>query len=89
MVEITDELKREGLVREIVRTVNQMRKDAGLTIQDRIVLKYRSSDEMLAGVFTEFADDIRTQVLADRLEDGGEVVVAIDGRQVHLSIEKV
>jgi isoleucyl-tRNA synthetase len=89
VVEITDELKREGLVREIVRTVNQMRKDAGLTIQDRIVLKYRSSDEMLAGVFTEFADDIRTQVLADRLEDGGEVVVAIDGRQVHLSIEKV
>jgi isoleucyl-tRNA synthetase len=86
---ITEDLKREGLLREIVRTVNQMRKDAGLTIQDRIVLKYSTTDDMLARVWTEFAKDICAQVLAERIENGGETEFEFDGQKVLLGIEKI
>jgi len=36
---ITDELKKEGLVREIVRTINQIRKEQKLTINDEVVVE--------------------------------------------------
>ncbi|PIR74910.1 MAG: isoleucine--tRNA ligase, partial [Candidatus Magasanikbacteria bacterium CG10_big_fil_rev_8_21_14_0_10_43_9] len=52
--EITDDLKKEGLVREVVRAVNQMRKDQGLTREDRVVLSYKTDDVVLASVFTDF-----------------------------------
>jgi isoleucyl-tRNA synthetase len=67
---ITDELKKEGLVREIVRAINQARKDQKLTIQDRVVVTYETDDEVLKQVFAELADEIKKSVLADSLLDG-------------------
>lgn len=47
---MTPELVREGMARELTRKVNGMRKDAGLTIEDRITLVISGSDEVAAMV---------------------------------------
>ncbi len=84
---ITPELQKEGLVREIVRTINGMRKEKGLTIQDRIVVEYATEDALLKSAFEQYSDEIKKGVLASDLQVVGEGVgVEIDGRKVTLSI---
>ncbi len=86
---ITDELKKEGLVREIVRAVNSMRKDQGLTIDDRVVLEYHTDDDLLNAVFSDYGDELKRKVLADDLKDGGSEEIKIDGKIVKFSIVNV
>src|SRR5690606_19493309 len=43
---LTDELKREGLARELVRVVQEARKQAGLEVSDRIVLEIEGDPEV-------------------------------------------
>jgi len=53
--EISLELEEEGLLRELVRSINQLRKEIGLKIDDKnIILKYQTSDFVLEKVFTKF-----------------------------------
>jgi isoleucyl-tRNA synthetase len=87
---ITEELKKEGLLREIVRMVNQIRKDQKLTISDRVSIKYHTKDELLQTVFVEYNDEIKKSVLADAVEeaDGGEEK-EIDEMKVSISVEKL
>jgi isoleucyl-tRNA synthetase len=47
---LTSELVREGTVREIIRRVNEMRKEAGLTIEDRIALFVSGEEEVMKAV---------------------------------------
>lgn len=83
-LEITPELKKEGLAREIVRAINQLRKETGLTISDRVNLVYDTTDSDLAGAIDQYADAIKSSVLADSLAVGvGEVKLAV-GEQVLL-----
>lgn len=87
---ITDELKKEGLLREIVRTINQIRKDQKLTISDRVLVKYNVKDDLLKSVFVEYVDEIKKSVLADVLAeaDGGEEK-EIGGVVVGVLVEKL
>jgi len=71
---ITPELRREGIMREIVRQVNSLRKESGLTIQDKIILRYETSSEEIKKVFGEFGDKIAASVLAEKLEEGKKEV---------------
>ncbi|MCF6276940.1 MAG: isoleucine--tRNA ligase [Candidatus Magasanikbacteria bacterium] len=88
--EITEELKKEGLMREIVRTVNQLRKEQGLTREDRVVITYHTEDFLLQSVFEKFAEDIKKGVLADEiLQDGGEKSVKIGDVEIELGVRKV
>lgn len=68
--ELTDELKAQGLVREIVRTVNALRKESGLTISDRIALYYETSEPAAEKVFAEFAEKIKKDTLSEKIEKG-------------------
>ncbi|OGH70457.1 MAG: hypothetical protein A2754_03675 [Candidatus Magasanikbacteria bacterium RIFCSPHIGHO2_01_FULL_47_8] len=89
--EITDELKKEGLAREIVRTINQIRKEQKLTINDRVAVKYRTGSELLQSVFRDFNDEIKKSTLADELVTDENVVgteVEIDGKKVAVGVEK-
>jgi isoleucyl-tRNA synthetase len=63
---LTPELIQEGYARDIVRHVNNLRKDAGLEISDRIALAYQASDDV-AAAFTGFGDFIAQETLATEL----------------------
>ncbi|HTK60583.1 MAG TPA: class I tRNA ligase family protein [Candidatus Baltobacteraceae bacterium] len=63
---LTPELKREGAARELTRAVNSMRKEARLTIQDRVTLL----TEGLDGFWKEVMDGHGASVLADVKADG-------------------
>jgi len=86
--ELTDELKKEWLVREIVRAVNQIRKEKGLTRENQVKVIYETDDEELEKVFAEFEDDIKKQVLADKIKEGeGETEVEINEKKIKLKVE--
>ena len=89
---LTPELLQEGVARDLVRNLNNARKDAGFAISDRINVTYQASPELTAA-FTTFADYIQRETLADSLAvgDGGDftTTVKIGGEEVTLSVSKV
>jgi isoleucyl-tRNA synthetase len=64
---ITSALEKEGLKREIVRTVNQIRKEQGLTIYDTIMVYWWTDEEKLEEVFAEYGADIKADILAEEV----------------------
>ncbi|HBV58146.1 MAG TPA: hypothetical protein DEB73_02720 [Candidatus Magasanikbacteria bacterium] len=88
-VKITPELKKEGLAREIIRTINQKRKESGLTINDKVIVKYQTDDKLLREVFVEFNDEIKKSVLAKKLEEGNGEKMEIDWASAEIKIEKI
>ena len=69
---MTPELVREGTVREIVRRVNAMRKNAGLTIEDRIEVYVESVESEVATALEEHRDALVTGVLGTSLRTTGD-----------------
>ena len=89
---ITPELKREGLMREIVRHVQSARKQAGLQIDDRIVLSISSDDSEISQAVDAFADVIKAETLAVELnsaaDESEKYDVKIEGKLVEISLKK-
>ena len=89
---ITPELKREGLMREIVRHVQSARKQAGLQIDDRIVLSISSDDSEISQAIDAFADVIKSETLAVKLnsaaDESEKYDVKIEGKLVEISLKK-
>ena len=73
-ITITPELRLEGVARELVRSIQQMRKDTGLEITDRIVVTVPTNEDNEACVKT-FGEYITTQVLADSISLGEELTI--------------
>ncbi len=75
-VELTDELRREGMARELINRIQNLRKDGGLEITDRISVVVEPNEETDAAI-ASFNDYICAQVLADEIKiapnDGAEV----------------
>jgi isoleucyl-tRNA synthetase len=63
-IELTDELKQEGMARELVNRIQNIRKDSGLEITDRISVVITPRAEVEAAV-KSFGEYIMNQVLAD------------------------
>ena len=89
---ITPELKREGLMREIVRHVQSARKQAGLQIDDRIVLSISSDDSEISQAVGAFADVIKAETLAVELnsaaDESEKYDAKIEGKLVEISLKK-
>jgi isoleucyl-tRNA synthetase len=66
-IEITKDLEDEGIARDIVRAIQQNRKDADLDISQRINLKIFSSNLHILQVAKDFENYIKEQVLGDSL----------------------
>ena len=89
---ITPELKREGLVREVIRHVQSARKKAGLQVDDRIELAIFSADTEITQAINTFAEVITTETLAVKLDstvnDAEKYDVKIDDKMVAISLQK-
>ena len=66
--ELTGDLINEGLAREFVNRIQNMRKDAGFEVTDRIRIKFTSSKNLVDAIMT-FKDYISSETLAENLEN--------------------
>ena len=96
---LTPELIEEGFVREIISKIQTMRKEAGFEVMDKITIYYKA-DEKVSGIFTQYGDTIRKDVLAldIAVDQNGEFASDaagvynkewnINGEQVLLGVKK-
>ncbi len=91
-ITVTDELRREGLARELVNRLQNLRKSSGLEITDHIRVTLAPAEEM-EGVLETYGDYIRRQVLADAItstERSADMTeLEFDDFQLPVKIEKV
>ncbi len=80
--EVTPELAAEGLARDLVRAVQQARRDAGLDVSDRIALTIGGSDEVRAAARTH------EQLIAGETLATSYAVVAADGAEPTVTVAK-
>ncbi|MEP1034358.1 isoleucine--tRNA ligase [Ekhidna sp.] len=89
-ITITEELRKEGLSRDVVNRIQNLRKDKGLEVQDKIAVSYATSDDMMSDALADFAEYIKTETQAVSLEakdsKGGEKF-DIDGIEINVQIE--
>jgi isoleucyl-tRNA synthetase len=82
-LDITPELRREGLAREVIRLVQDARKADGLEVSDRITLRWSAPGPELAAALTEHGQLIAGEVLATEFgpgaPDGGAAEAADTG----------
>ncbi|MBX2842105.1 MAG: isoleucine--tRNA ligase [Flammeovirgaceae bacterium] len=91
-INITDELKEEGIARDIVNKIQNLRKDMGLEVQDKIIIKAEKGDAMVNTALTTFKDYIctETQALALSIEENvsDATELELDDFKVRLSVAK-
>lgn len=88
---LTPELKSEGIMRELVRNVQNARKNAGLNVEDRIHLKLESDNKEITEAIDKFKDTIYSETLATgELSGEGDhtETVKVEGREVKASFTK-
>jgi isoleucyl-tRNA synthetase len=66
--ELSPELIREGMGRDFVRQVQQLRKDADLEIEDRIEIYYQTAEPVVVAALTEWTKYILTETQTDVLK---------------------
>jgi isoleucyl-tRNA synthetase len=92
--EVTPELAREGIARDLVRAVQQARKDADLDVSDRILLEVSGDEEVEAAVEAHrellAAETLATEVAALMAPDGERVTVVTvgDGHKAHVRVTR-
>ena len=90
-INITEDLLKEGIAREFVNRIQNLRKSHGFEITDRIKVLI-SSNEKLNSAVTQFADYIKSQVLADSLDITSEhykTEIDINEELTTVDIEKI
>ena len=86
---ITPELKREGLVREVIRHVQSARKKADLQVDDRIMLQLTTDNEQLRQAINEHAEVIAAETLATfGQSDVYSTTVAIEGAGLQITLQR-
>jgi isoleucyl-tRNA synthetase len=92
---ITEDLKREGMARDVVRFVQNTRKDAGLEVEDRIVLRLATESDNLKQAIEAYRDYIGSETLTTQWAEqalNGEAHradVKVDGQPLTIELSKV
>ncbi|MFA6428486.1 MAG: isoleucine--tRNA ligase [Candidatus Buchananbacteria bacterium] len=90
---LTPELKQQGLLRELVRQINTLRKELKLTIQDQVTLQWQTADQGLLELLgnKEFREQLAKNVLANEIiEQANEgVELKVNELSVKIKLEKV
>lgn len=88
--ELSSELIAEGVCREVIRTVNAMRKKNGLTVKDRVDIYYKAEGDIKKAI-EDYKDQITKETLADSLEEGESQTkkeIKVNDENIILSINK-
>ncbi|MCF7805630.1 MAG: isoleucine--tRNA ligase [Candidatus Marinimicrobia bacterium] len=91
--EITEVLKKEGMVRDLVRYVQNMRKEAGYQVEDHIRVGYKAAGD-LKEALEEHAEYFGNEVLADELSSNNIVgdyteTFTVGDNEIQVTIERV
>ena len=88
--EITEDLKDEGYAREFISKIQNLRKDSGFEVTDRINISYEA-DSDLAKSLDKFREEIKKETLADKLENTSleTEVVELNDKEVKISLERL
>jgi isoleucyl-tRNA synthetase len=90
-ITMTDDLRKEGISRDVVNRLQNLRKDQGMEVQDKIHVRYASKDELLKNSILMFSDYIQKETQAVKLEFVEEIpdgtVIDIDGIELTVAIE--
>ena len=92
--ELSEQLVQEGLAREVVRRIQQLRKDADLDIADRIEAVYQATPRLSAAI-EAFRDYICNETLADKLSAGDPSTMPFtasdefDGERLTIGLRKI
>lgn len=89
-ITVTDELRKEGVARELVNRIQNLRKSKDFEITDRIAVRF-SSNPLFDAAIEEFSDYIKTQVLADSIEIKAQTFedeIEIDDEKLTIDIHK-
>lgn len=88
---ITRGLKAEGLMREVVRAVQNARKGKGLQVDDRISLGLHTDDKELKEAIKTHLDEVKAETLATSFSESSDedaLSVKIDGKELKISLDK-
>jgi isoleucyl-tRNA synthetase len=90
-ITLSPELKAEGLAREVVNRIQNMRKDSGFEVTDRIVVQIQTTD-VITDAIKQFEQYICTEVLANSIQfttlaEGQQEAIEAEGDTV-LNITK-
>lgn len=88
---ITDELREEGYVREVVSKIQNMRKESGLEVSDRINL-YISGNSLIEAVVKKASDFISKETLSENIsfeENASSQEINVNGEAVNMGLEKL
>jgi isoleucyl-tRNA synthetase len=91
-LKVTPQLKREGMMREVIRNVQSGRKAAGLEVDDRIALSLSTTDDELRKAITEHQETILAETLAVKIvfdqTFAYETACSVDAAPLTISLEK-
>jgi isoleucyl-tRNA synthetase len=93
-INITEDLKKEGIARDFVNRVQNLRKDMGLEVLDKIRIEVERDGEFVTDALTSFKDYISTETqaltleLKDKLADAEEVDMDEFMLKVKISVTK-
>lgn len=92
-IRITPELKREGLMREVIRQIQNTRKAVGLNVDDRIVVALSTEADELVAATSEYQSEIAKETLAtvvdiNKNKSESRMPVIIDGFELYIDIKK-
>ena len=89
-LELDDELRREGLAREIVHAIQNARKSAGLQVEDRIELLLGGDGDLIEAAREHEPYVTRETLAVSVIYDGvgGVEPVTIEGRPLHIAVSR-
>ncbi|MFM8015685.1 MAG: isoleucine--tRNA ligase [Actinomycetota bacterium] len=90
---VTDDLKQEGVARDVIRLVQQARRDAGLHVSDRIHLRLGAPDDVAAAV-REHVEMVKSETLAREVTflavgNGAAANATLDEIPLHVGVERL
>jgi isoleucyl-tRNA synthetase len=89
-IELNEQLKQLGLLRELTRQINQLRKEAGLTIKDSVKIIYQTDSAELKALFGDkkLVQKLLQATLATGLEAGeGKKLVKINNVEIKITLK--